>query len=88
MNLFFSLSRKLQYTMESTSYTAEKALAEALARLEKMETEKEHLKSKLQRMARDARALEGRLEDGGGGREGNRSEAEKLLKQNKEVSLG
>lgn len=68
--------------MESTSYTAEKALAEALARLEAMETEKEHLKSKLQQMARDARALE-RIEGTGGG--GN-TEMEKLLKQNKEVS--
>lgn len=62
--------------MEATSFTAEKALAESLARLAAVEEDNQHLKSKLQQLAKDARTME-RVE-------GNK-EMEKLQKQNKEV---
>jgi hypothetical protein len=76
--------------MEGTSYTAEKALAEALARLEQVEVDNEHLRSKLMKMSRDVKAVERverRMEEGVGGREASR-ELEKVQKQNKEVSGG
>lgn len=70
--------------MEPASFTAEKALAEALARLEGVEVDNKHLRSKLQQMARDARTVE-RMEGRVEGREGSR-ELEKQRKQIKEVS--
>lgn len=66
--------------MEATSFTADKALAESLARLAAVEDDNQHLKCKLQQLAKkDARTME-RVEGGGGSRE-----MEKLHKQNKEV---
>lgn len=73
-------------------YSADVALAEALARLKAVEEDNMGLKSKLKQMVADARAIDraegaaGRAGGGGGGGDIAR-EVERLRKQNSEVRI-
>ena len=69
--------------MEPTSYSADKALAESLARLKSVEEDNAMLRSKLKQLTKDARIVE-RAESGAS--EGTK-ESERLRKQNSEVRL-
>lgn len=69
--------------METTSYSADKALAESLARLKSVEEDNTMLRSKLKQLTKDARLVE-RAESGGSERT---KDSERLRKQNSEVSI-
>ncbi len=72
--------------MDTTaSFSADKALAEALARLVSVEEDNASLKSKLQQLATDARPTELPAKSGDGWSGGGQRDPEKLQKQIKEV---
>ena len=78
--------------MEPTSYSADTALAEALARLQAVEQDNTVLRSRLNQLSQDAstvsRAEKGGWGSGGGGGGGEgKTEVERLHKQMKEVSF-
>lgn len=72
--------------MDTTaSFSADKALAEALARLVSVEEDNASLKSKLQQLATDARPTELPAKSGDGWSGGGQRDPEKLQKQIKEL---
>ncbi len=80
--------------MEPTSYSADTALAEALARLQAVEQDNTLLRSRLNQLSQDANTVSraerggwGAGSSGGGGGGGGGGEVERLHKQLKEVSL-